>query len=108
MKKVDFDWPPAGEADLELTCALIRASAQRFEELTDTGRFFVVVYPGSTYGRSLREKLANSGVGVLDYTDLFDGNSPSYRIEGDGHPNAKAMRILGKQLSLDLLQFLGD
>lgn len=85
-----------------LVAKVIEASRERFLELFPGSRFLVLIYPRTGRSRMI-QLLQQRGIQLLDYQELFDPKDPSLRIPGDGHPTAKANRIVARQLVADVV-----
>ncbi len=98
------------DCDIELTCKIIEEARDTFERRFGSDQFYVMIYPGAhliTHGESpltgrVIERLRNSGVKVLDYTELLDPLDDGYRIKGDDHPTGLQNEAIAVQLIKDL------
>lgn len=65
--------------------------------------FYVVIYPNQTeFYQELFLGLTLLKIPYLDYRDLFTRGDPSYALQGDGHPTAKAWSLIGRRVVHDL------
>ena len=97
--------PPSSVGDpVELTAALIRAAAARYEELFPGSTFAVLLYPtANRWGPAVRARLAGSDVRVLDLTLALDPDPYAYVLhEHDPHPNPTAHRLVAEALVREL------
>jgi hypothetical protein len=105
LAHLGFDWPPAGrDADVALASDVIVRCAEEFRRRTGSAEFAMVVYPGSTLGRRVGDRVRESGLRVLDYTDLFDPRARGYSFPHDGHPTAAAAELVAARLAADLAE----
>jgi hypothetical protein len=95
--------PPVITDDhVELTARIFARSAALFHEQFGSGRFVVVMFPGSTLTGRLRSALNRLGVESLDYSQLFDYQQPEYHLPEDWHPTARANQVIAERLDADL------
>jgi hypothetical protein len=91
------------DAHIEFTAQIFARSAVLFHEQFGSGRFVVVMFPGSTLAGRLRLALERLGVEFLDYSQLFDYQQPEYHLPEDWHPTARANQVMAQRLDADLV-----
>ncbi len=85
---------------LELTEAIIVESAREFRRQFPGSTFEVLAWPPDT-AEMLTAALEKQGVPVIDVEQWLPGyakDSEQYAIPGDGHPNAKADRLVAQHI----------
>ena len=103
IKELKVDFPRRiGTAHLDLTCRIIEEAKREFERQFHSEGFFVLFYPGSTYGWVLIPRLEASGVRCIDYSRLSEYASGPYVVPGDGHPSALCHHAIARRLALDI------
>jgi len=95
--------PVITDAHVEFTAQIFARSAVLFREQFGSGRFVVVMFPGSTLAGRLRLALERLGVEFLDYSQLFDYQQPEYHLPEDWHPTARANQVMAQRLDADLV-----
>ncbi len=89
--------------DFKLAAAVIKESKKEFEKNFPGSKFVVLLCPGSKCSGELAALLAKRNIDFVDYSQLFDINSPEYRSHySDPHPNGKAYEEIAKELSVYL------
>ena len=91
-----------GDDDFILTAKMFAESRNAFSRLFNSKEFFVVIFPGSTWGKWLIPHLQNNRVRYFDYSDLFDPTQIDLKIERDPHPTPKAHHMVAERLTQDL------
>lgn len=109
LRYFDVDFPlTVSDEDIDLTAAMIVASAKLFEEQFPVGKFLVVIYPESKIDDHVPErvasKLVDAGIAVMDLGGLFDLADADYHVARDGHPSAAANALAAEELALKLLE----
>ncbi|HTL47099.1 MAG TPA: hypothetical protein VL688_03445 [Verrucomicrobiae bacterium] len=104
LKFLKIDFPPRfTRRHYHLTARVIEESARLYKEQFPGGNFFVVIYPGSLFGKPLARELTSAGIQILDYSDLFNTGDLSYVLSPeDLHPSAKADDAVAARLARDL------
>lgn len=105
LRYFNVNWPiRPSKRDVDLTCRIIEASRDRFQALFGSDRFYVLFYPGSSFGETMIPQLEARGVRTLDYSQLVDyWRGTRYQLPGcDNHPTALTHRLVAVQLVHDL------
>jgi energy-coupling factor transporter transmembrane protein EcfT len=89
---------PGKQADF--TAQLIDQSYKNYKKNFGKNDFYIVIYPGQN--NEILKHIKEKGIKVLDYSKLFDINSPVYSIPGDFHPTPFAYQTVAKQLAKDI------
>ncbi|MDK9721138.1 MAG: hypothetical protein OEL53_08135 [Rhodospirillales bacterium] len=87
-----------------LMAKVFGAACRRFESLFNSQGCYVLIFPQA---KNSAEKalpyLRKEGVKVLNYVDLFRrSDSDDYYLAGDGHPTARAHKIVSERLAKDI------
>ena len=90
------------DQDFNLTAKIFAESRSAFSQLFSGERFFVLIFPGSSWGKRLIPYLEKDGVQYLDYSNLFDPAQTDLHIEQDPHPTPKAYHMVAERLTRDL------
>ncbi len=86
-----------------LTARLIEESAKLYRQQFPSGKFYLVLYPGSRDAERIKNAVKDKGVIVMDYSNLFSSEDPRYYLDSeDRHPNALAIQTLAAQITGDL------
>ena len=103
---LDLELPrKISEKDLKLAAAVIAESKREFERNFPGSEFVVMFSPGSKYSGELGALLAKKKIDFVDYSLLFDINSPEYRSHySDPHPQGKAYKDIATKLSQYILE----
>jgi len=97
-----LDWPPGyPEQDILLTYRIIEDSYEAYKKDFGNDEFYVLIFPGSKFGKRLIPYLKRCGIKYLDYSGI-DFRGKEFKVEGDTHPCPKAYRILAEKLTKDL------
>ena len=88
----------------QLVQALFEESMRKFAAQFEVDGFYVLIYPdfNSRVTRKMTSQLERSPVPVLNYLDLFDGESDRLQIPHDGHPNGLANKLIARRLAREL------
>ncbi len=88
---------------INLTSKIIEESRNTFREKFNSNDFYVLLYPTKSKNvKSLIPYFKGAGIKILDYSNLIDMTKKEFSIEGDGHPTAKAHKIVAVKLAEDL------
>jgi len=91
--------------DFKLAAAVIAESKKEFEKNFPGSKFIVLFCPGSKCSGELSALLIKKNIDFVDYSLLFDINSPEYRSHySDPHPNGEAYKEIAKNLGRYLLK----
>lgn len=97
-------YPTIGKEDIALTAEIIINAQAEYMRLYPDGVFYVLGYPSAYLPEAYQSLIAllnESGINVLDYSDLFQFDE-AYTIAGDGHPNTLANQTIARQLTQDI------
>lgn len=87
-----------GDADYERTARILAAARDAYLR-SFRGRFVVVVFPTADRRLRILPYLRRLGVEVVDFSRLLDPDAPGLQLAGDGHPSARAYRIVARSLA---------
>lgn len=96
---IDLPLQPS-EDDLQTTARIIDEARHIYREKFNSDRFYVLIYPGLG-APELLPYLDAAGITYLDYSSLPDIYDKDFWL-GEGHPSAKAHRIVAEKLVHDL------
>ena len=101
LKLFNIDIPlKLSEEDFRATARIIEEARNVYREKFGSDRFYVLIYPG--FGApELLPYLDAANITYLDYSDLPDIYNEDFWL-GEGHPTAKAHRIVAEKLVQDL------
>jgi hypothetical protein len=100
FNRLGLDWPPVGDAELDLVTRVVSRARELFEEQLPGSTFWVAAYPGATdYGPAVLGRLAAQGIRTLDLSGLFDARRPEYHLPGDPHPSPLAHERFAEALA---------
>ena len=107
LKFFNIDFPlRLRDEDLQLTAKIIEESRAVYQEKFNSDQFYVLIYPGLG-APELIPYLEAAGITYLNYYELPDIYDDDFWL-GEGHPTAKAHRIVAEKLVQDLgLQNIG-
>jgi len=88
------------ERDFETTARIIAASRDLYREKFNSDNFYLLIYPGLGEP-DLIPYLEAAGITYLDYADLPAAQDRDFWL-GEGHPTAKAHKIVAEKLVEDL------
>ena len=86
--------------DLEITARIFEESRNIYQEKFDSHEFYIIIYPGLG-APELIPYLETAGINYLDYSDLPYIYESDFWL-GEGHPSAKAHKIVAEKLVQDL------
>lgn len=105
LKFFNIDFPlNYSDDDLKTTVRIIDESRRVYQAKFNSDRFYVLIYPGLGYP-DLLSYLDAAEIPYLDYSDLPQIYNDDFWL-GEGHPSAKAHRIVANKLVQEL--GLGD
>lgn len=94
--------PRHNNSHYHLTARIIQETARSFAQKFNNRPFYVLLFPGSGQCASaLIPHLDEQGISYLDYSGLFNGAGPDLYLP-DGHPTARAYRLVAEALVQDL------
>jgi len=99
--KIKFP-PRIGDRHIRVTCKIIEESKNLLTKEFKNSEFYVLFYPGSTRAAKMIPYLKKMGIKYLDYSALWGENRDVWRIKDDGHPSAKANKMIALKLTEDI------
>jgi hypothetical protein len=101
LKYFHIDFPLSTRTqDLETTARIFEESRNVYREKFDSDEFYILIYPGLG-APELIPYLETAGINYLDYSDLPYIHNDDFWL-GEGHPSAKAHKIVAEKLVQDL------
>jgi hypothetical protein len=101
LRFFDFDYPfQLGGSNMQTTAKIIEEARNRFQEKFNSADFYVLIYPGRGFPELL-PYLETADIKYLDYSELPEIYDDDFWL-GEGHPSAKAHRIVAEKLVQDL------
>jgi len=95
-----LDAPKINEGHIRLAYRIIKESAGLFKNRFRNDNFYVLIYPGSLYGKKLIPYFKQGGIKYLDYSSL-DFKGRSFRLR-NRHPSPLAYKVLAERITKDL------
>ena len=108
LQLLHFNWPPVTEKDYDRFVGLIQEIKKEYlKRFGADNAFYFVFYPQNIHGFDrfrLRQKLSDAHIDFLDYSGIALEKLDYHplRIPYDGHPTARAHKILAEALIKDL------
>ncbi len=102
VRYLHLDFPKIRAYHFRLTAKIIEASRDIFKEKFNSDDFYVIIYPGSYYGRTLAGYLKKAGIKYVDCKSTLNPNDPEFYIDEHRHPSAKAYRIMAEKLTAEI------
>jgi hypothetical protein len=88
---------------IKLVAETITKMQKEFKKKYPHSSFYVLIYPGSRYGKKLMEYLDQQNILYLNYTTLFNASEPRYYlVEEDLHPSPLAYQTISGKIVEDL------
>jgi hypothetical protein len=101
LRFFNIDLPPRLRAqDLEITARILEEAHDIYQEKFGSDQFVIVIYPGLGQPELL-PYLQAAGIQYLDYSALPAAVDPTFWL-GEGHPTAKAHKIVAEKLVQEL------
>lgn len=101
LKYFHVDFPPSTrDQDLETTVRIFEEARNVYREKFNSDEFYILIYPGLG-APELIPYLETAGLNYLDYSDLPNIHNNDFWL-GEGHPSAKAHKIIAEKLVQDL------
>lgn len=88
------------DRDLKTTAKIFEESRHLFKEAFNSDQFYVLIYPDLGIKEFL-PYLEAADINYLDYSTLPEAHNEDFWL-GEGHPTAKAHRIVAERLIEDL------
>ncbi len=100
-KYFNITLPRINDSHYQLTARVIEESANILKEELKVDDFYVLFYPRATCSSLLIPHLDAANIKYLDYSTLFTDHEKDF-WQPDGHPTAKAYKIIAEKLTVDL------
>jgi hypothetical protein len=101
LKYSHVDFPPSTrDQDLETTVRIFEEARNVYREKFSSDEFYILIYPGLG-APELIPYLETAGLNYLDYSNLPNIHNNDFWL-GEGHPSAKAHKIVAEKLVQDL------
>ena len=95
-----LDVPKINEGHIRLVYRIIKESAGLLKNKFQNDNFYVLIYPGSLYGKRLIPYFKQGGIKYLDYSNL-DFKGLPFRLR-NRHPSPLAYKVLAERITKDL------